>query len=376
LNIDKIETWACDMPISHSIDLGKFIVRQRSYLVVRIHSSDGILADCVTQSRGSPLDTVIMDVIAPRILGKDALNLTTLRANLERELTALELYGAIGRAWSAVEICLQDLRAQAVGWPLWRLLGGFPRTVPVQLVEGYAISGEADDAMINRLAARVEQGFRFFKIEAGHYASGAELLRQLEQLRARLGDGPQVVLDMGWAWPEFKSKMQMLLALEGMGIAWIEDPFSSNRVQDYQELRRKTNVPVGAGDETSRAENIYALLEANALDVIRLDATTMGGIDGVRALSTEASRRGVRVAYHVYPEVHEHLVFGLGIADHVEMFPTDRQFDRVHDLIVNASYDRVLNGNLSPSDTPGTGLKIDLQKIAPFVRRHLSSSSN
>jgi len=376
LIIDKIETWACDTPISHPINLGKFIVRQRSYLAVRIHTSGGLLADCVTQSRGAPLDLIVTEVIAPRILGKDALNLAALRADLTRELTALGLDGAIGRAWSAVEICLQDLRAQAAGWPLWRLLGGCPRAVPVQLVEGYAIGGEAEDAMADRLAARVEQGFRLFKIEAGHYADAAELLRQLEQFRARVGNRPQVVLDMGWAWPEAKSKTPILHALEGMGIAWIEDPFSSDRVQDYRELRRKTNVPVGAGDETSRAENMYALLEADALDVLRLDATTMGGIEAVRALSTEALRRGVRVAYHVHPEVHEHLVFGLGIADHVEMFPTDRQFDRIHDLIVNASYDRVVNGHLSPSETPGTGFRIDLKKIASFVRRHLSSSAS
>jgi L-alanine-DL-glutamate epimerase-like enolase superfamily enzyme len=375
LTIDEIETWACDMPISHPIDLGKFIVRQRSYLAVRIRC-ENLVADCVTQSRGSPLDVVITDVIAPRILGKDALNLAALRVDLARELTAIEFDGAIGRAWSAVEICLQDLRAQAAEWPLWRLLGGCPRTVPVQLVEGYAILGEEEGAMVNRLAERVDQGFRLFKIEAGHYADGAELLQQLEQFRNRVGDGPQVVLDMGWAWAEAKSKMQMLHALEGLGIAWIEDPFSSKRVRNYRELRCKTNLPVGGGDETSRAENMHALLEANALDVIRLDATTMGGIDAVRDLSTEGLRRGVRVAYHVHPEVHEHLVFGLGIADHVEMFPTDRQFDRLHDLIVNASYDRVQKGYLSPSEMPGSGIKIDLKKIAPFVRRHLSSSSN
>lgn len=369
--IEKVETWVCDMPISHPINLGKFNVLRRSYLVVRIHASNGLVADCVGQSRGSPLDVVVNEVIAPRILGKDAHDIAAIRADLERELTALELYGAIGRAWSAVEICLQDLRAQACGWPLWRLLGGAPRPVPVLIVEGYAIEGEPDEGFIDRLVARVDEGFSLLKVEAGHYADGAALIRHLEQFRTRVGDKPKVVLDMAWGWAEAKSRAQTTRELEQMGIAWIEDPFSSDQVQRYRELRRDTTVPIGGGDETSRKENMHALLEAGSLDVVRLDVTTMGGVDAVRALTAEAARRGVRVSYHVHPELHEHLVFGLGVADHVEMFATDREFDRIHDLVTSASFDRVRDGRLSPSETPGTGLKVDLAKVAPFARRHL-----
>src|SRR6185369_15148865 len=116
-----------------------------------------------------------------------------------------------------------------------------------------------------------------------------------------------------WAWTESKSRLRTLTALEDLGIAWIEDPFASHQIESYRQLRQSTRLAVGGGDETSRAENMFALLEANALDLIRLDATTMGGIENVRALSTEAARRNVCVAYHVHPEVHEHLVFGLGI---------------------------------------------------------------
>ena len=370
MKIEKIETWICDTPISHPIDLGRFMVRQRSYLAVRVHTSEGLVGDCVTQSRGAPLDVVVNDVLAPRLLGKDARDIAALRADLERELTALELYGAIGRAWSAVEICLQGLRAQACNWPLWRLLGGNPNPVRVQIVEGYAIAGEEEGAFLDRLVERVEQGFTLLKIEAGHYADDRILLRQLEQFRDRVGEEPKIVLDMAWGWTEYKSRMRTLCALEELGIAWVEDPFASHQVEAYRRLRQSTNVPIGGGDETSRAENIFALIEAGAVDLIRLDATTMGGIEAVRALGNEAARRGIRVAYHVHPEVHEHLAFGFGLADHVEMFATNREFDRLHDLIVDAAYDRVRNGWLAPSEAPGSTFQIDVEKIVPFVKRH------
>lgn len=374
LEIAKIETWLCDVPIANPINLGNFTVLKRSYLAVRVHSADGLTADSVIQSRGAPLDAVIAEILAPRLLGRDARDTASLKAMLELELTALETHGAIGRAWSAVEICLQGLRAKACGWPLWRMLGGAPRPVPVLMVEGYAIQGEGDDAFVDRLVARVEEGYSLLKIEAGHYAQGAHLVAQLEQFRKAVGGAPQIVLDMAWSWTEAKSKAHTTRALEDLGIAWIEDPFSSSAVRQYRELRRDTITPIGGGDETSRPENMYALLEADALDVLRLDATTMGGIDSVRALTIDAARRGVRVSYHVHPEIHEHLVFGLGVADHVEMFPTDRQFDRIHDFTLAPSFDRVVRGRLAPSETPGTGLELDVDRTAAFARRHLSSS--
>lgn len=375
MKIVKIETWLCDTPVSHPIDLGRFMVLQRSYLAVRIHTSDGLISDCVTQSRGAPLDVIVNEVFAPRLLGRDARDLAALRADIERQLTALEIYGANGRAWSAVEICLQGLRAQACGWPLWRLLGGSPRKVPIQIVEGYAIKGEPDKGFIDRLVERVEQGYSLLKVEAGHYTDDAALLTHLRQFRDRVGPGPKLVLDMAWGWTEYKSRLRTLDALEELGIAWIEDPFASSQVESYRQLRQQTRITVGGGDETSRAENMYALIETNALDLVRLDATTMGGVETVRALSVEAARRNIRVAYHVHPEIHEHLVFGLGIGDHVELFATDRQFDRLHDLVVNTTYDRVRNGQLEPGDVPGNGFSLDPGKMAPFIKRHLSAAA-
>lgn len=374
--IEKIEAWACDTPISNFIDLGNFTVRQRSYLAVRVHASGGLVADCVTQSRGSPLDVVITDVLAPRIVGMDARDVAAIHAQLQIELTALELHGAIGRAWSALEICLQDLRAQACGWPLWRMLGGAPRPVPVMVVEGYAIRGEPDEKFVDRLVARADQGFTMIKVETGHYADDAVMLRHLEQFRARAGDKPRLVLDMAWSWSEYKSKLRTLQALEEMGIDWVEDPFASNQINAYRALKDGSALPIGGGDETSQQDTTYALIEADAMDVVRIDATTMGGIEGARALGAAAHRRGARISYHVHPEVHEHLVFGLGLADHIEMFPTDREFDRLNALTRHAAFDRIIDGKLLPVEEPGTGLKIDIDKMTPFVRRHTSFSRN
>src|SRR5262245_30060744 len=132
--ISEIETWLCRVELPDPIDLGPIVVRERDYLAMRVRTTDGMTADCVTQVRGSPIDVVASDLLAPKVLGRDAAELVSITTDIRRALTAVEFDGAVGRAWSALEICLQDLRAQSAGWPLWKLLGGYGRDVPVEIV--------------------------------------------------------------------------------------------------------------------------------------------------------------------------------------------------------------------------------------------------
>jgi hypothetical protein len=78
----------------------------------------------------------------------------------------------------------------------------------------------------------------------------------------------------------------------------------------------------------------------------RVDATTLGGF-GPAEEWRPGGRAGMRLSFHEQPEVHQHLAFGLGLADHVEVFPTDRPFDCAHMLIREPAFDRIAGGKLS-----------------------------
>ena len=243
--------------------------------------------------------------------------------------------------------------------------------LPVELVEGYELPGESDEAFVARLAARVGEGFTKLKIEAGHYADKATLLRRLAMFRAQAGDECSLILDFAWAWRNAKDNLDLAHEVAAFGVEWIEDPLPSGDVMNYRTLRRECASPIGCGDETSRAADLTALMEADALDVVRIDATTIGGIEALKELTAAALARRLRVSYHEHPEIHEHCVFGLGAADHIEMFPTDRPFDRVHDLIHENSFARVKKGWLAPHSEPGTGMRIRDDAMAKYARRHL-----
>lgn len=369
LQIDQIEVWACSLPLSQPLDFGAFQITERHHTVARVKTRGGLVADCITQSRGSPIDVAVADLVAPWLIGRDAVSVAALSESFRCSMSALESDGVIGRAWSIMEICLQDLRAQAAGWPLWRLLGGEGGAAPVQLVEGYALVGESDEAFAERLAARVSEGFRILKIEAAHYTDPGEIIRRIQGFRNLAGEDAGLVLDFAWTWREVKSHLEFVSQLEDLGILWIEDPFPRDRISAYRELREGSAVPVGCGDEATRAGDLHALMRAGAIDQLRADATTIGGIEAVRLLTAAAHTLGIGVSYHEHPEVHEHCVFGFPGVDSVEVFPTDRPFDRVHDLVEEAVFQRVKDGRLHASDKPGTGIRLNEDFVRSSAHR-------
>ena len=131
------------------------------------------------------------------------------------------------------------------------------------------------------------------------------------------------------------------------------------------EIRRRGPYPVGVGDEVTHIGTFRALLDAGALDVLRLDVLAIGGITPARHVQALAAARGVPVSFHIYPEVSVHLAAGDpgGI---VETFDPDvpggNPLDPAHLLYsggpVFARRDR------QAPDAPGLGFELDWPRFA------------
>lgn len=367
--IDRIETWACTIPLPAALSFGAFTISQRRYAVLRMVTKGGLVADCVGHTRGSPVDVAITDLFAGALLGKDALDQGERLADLARITIAMEDDGVLGRARSMVDICLWDLKAQALGVPLWKLLGGSPRSVPVGLVEGYEIAGETESDIAARLAGRVHERFDFLKLEAAHYGDPQAVKRILSDARSQAKRDVSFTCDLAWSCKTARDGIAAAEAWRDLGVAWIEDPMYRTKLSEIAFMRRHSPLPIGVGDEVTRPQDLEALMECEAVDVVRIDATTIGGITAALGIAARAVSRGLRVSYHVNPEVHRHCVFANAAADHIEIFPTDRPFDCSHMLMEHAAFADVRQGRLVPPEAPGVGLRLDLDSVKRFADR-------
>lgn len=370
LIISKIEAWACVVPLGQALDFCTFHVTGRKHTVVRVTTSDGMISELISQSRGAPIDVAFLDVIAPICLGQDASDPPAIYEKVSNALIAMEMDGTLGRAWSLMEICLHDLCARAAEIPLWKYLGGYPAPVKVLLVEGYALEGEDTTGFAKRLAQRTEEGYQLIKLEAAHYENEQELFERLDLYYELSEKTSDFILDFAWTWRDCTDKTALLEGLRKYDILWLEDSFPRVDIVAYKALREATNIAVGCGDEASRASDLIALIEENAVDIIRIDASVVGGINAAKRVIACAKLNNIPVSFHEHPEIHEHLVFGLGCSDHVEVFPIDRPFDQVHQIWEATIFDRIKDGYLHPPTAPGLGITLKSDMVDKFSIRY------
>ncbi len=367
--ITQIEVWACRVPLPVPLDFGTYSVSSRHYVALRIRTRSGLYGDVVGHCRGSPVDVAIADLLAPRLIGSDALDINARERDFLALTVPLERDGVMGRAWSLIELALQGIAAGARQFPVWRAIGGSQRRLAVQLVEGYTIPNESDQAFADRLLARVREGYTALKIAGSQYQDGRVLLRRLRLIRQ---EAPQtrLVVDMGWSWQRADEHSEQLAAMADLGIDWLEDAFPRDAVGEYARAAQLTTMPVGCGDEATRASDILAVVERTTPAVVRLDVTALGGITGVLPLMRQIITARRRVSLHEFADLHIHVALAEPTVDHVEMFPADRPFDARHLLTLSSAHQRVTRGWFNPPMEPGLGIDLDLDQVARFSYRH------
>lgn len=367
--LDQIDVWACSIALPAPLQFGSFTVSARHYTAVRLRTSGGLSADVIGHTRGSPVDVAIADLLAPPLVGTNPFDVSQRCAEFLAATIAMDRGGVIGRGWSLLELAMQGLRAAALDEPVWAMFGGAPRSVTVQLIEGYPLPEEGDDAFAARLIARVHQGYKALKIEGSHYKDWKTLIRRLQQVRAEAGD-VRLVVDFAWSWHSARENADLLRALEALAVDWIEDAFPRDALTEYLRAAQITRAPIGCGDEATQIDDLTRLVDGGALDVVRLDATTLGGFSTVLPFVTLMKQRGCRVSLHDHPEVHQHCVLASDAIDHIEVFPVDRPFDVRHQLCTRSIGDRIRNGRFTPDASPGLGIELDMASVRRYSVRH------
>jgi L-alanine-DL-glutamate epimerase-like enolase superfamily enzyme len=366
--IARVEAWATSYPLASPLQFGDLRIDRRHYVVARIATKDGVEGVAYGLSRGAPIDLVVTDLLGPLLLGQDALDIPRIVERCRQAMVPLGLAGLVQRGLSLVDIALWDIKARSARLPLWRLLGGYRSTAPLMLVDGYARENETAADFAKRLLVRVQEGYTAIKL--ANQANPDEMSARLTAVRDAVGPGVALVLDIVWAWRDVQPAIDIARRWAPARLAWIEDPFPPDFVSQTRRLKAAIETPIGAGDEVSSPSVFDALLGQEAIDLVRLDATTIGGITGFAQVHSRAAAGGYRVSPHIYPEVHQHCAFAWPSVEPVEMFPSGSPFDFSHQFVKEGALEFETPGRLLAPTRDGIGLEIDWRSIEDHLSRH------
>ncbi len=266
-----------------------------SFCFVRVDTDEGFTGygeacDSFGCSYAGVVAAAIADVFAPLLVGREIgppeAEGERLRAWTRRRLGDS---GVGPQARSAVEIALWDVTSRAAGVPM------STGRVPVYASCGFLEEGAADwhEAQVRPL---LDRGVRLVKVRVG--PDWASDLATLENLRAGLGDGVEVMVD-GSETFTLPTALRIADRLAALGVAWFEEPLPQCERAGIEELVRRSPVPIAYGEHLSGFDDALDALRRGQVSVLQPDASTCGGIGEARRIAGLGVSFGARVVPHV-----------------------------------------------------------------------------
>lgn len=298
MKIDCIETFYLESPIDEPFGWSQGWAEKRTALICKISTDEGIVG--WGEGGGLPSQSVIHDIFAPLLLGKDPGSINAHWHRLFHSLHNDNLAGGFGGgALSAVDIALWDIAGKVSGKSVSELLGGPVREkVPVYATGLYY----QDDPDYEKLKAEaqsyVDAGYAGMKTKVGGL-SVKEDLERVAAIREAIGPEQYLMVDANKAY-NVSTAIDAGNQLADLDIHWFEEPVMANDVDGYLEVKAGQPITVAGGEVWYNRFDARDFLSQRALDIAQPDVRFVGGISEFRNVATTANAMGIQVNPHVW----------------------------------------------------------------------------
>jgi D-galactarolactone cycloisomerase len=267
-------------------------------------------------------------------------------------------YGRKGAAMSAlgaIDVALWDLRGKLADRPVHELLGGRRRTVDTYasaLLWQEDVTLVAAEAKTHRAA-----GFTNMKMRAGRDQAYDE--RAVAAICDAIAPDGRLAVD-GTHNYTAEGAETFGSVLAARHVLWFEEPFPPEEIDSYTALRRRTDVPIAAGENEFGVQGFRELFRAGAIDIAQPDASRAGGITECRRIAQLAEAAGIPIATHTWNDAvavlaNAHLV---AASPNGLMVEIDRTGNPFLDLIAREPLE-IVDGRLTLPDAAGLGIELD-----------------
>jgi L-fuconate dehydratase len=387
-----------------------------AYVVLR--TSDPTIAGyslLFTTGRGNDVACAAVRALSTYIVGRDVAELTSDIGVLARELTwdgQLRWLGpekgVMHMAIGAVVNAAWDLRGRLDGQPLWRVLSNLSpdeivRQIDFTYIDDALTAAEAlaileaaapgraqrvavlesdglpayttsagwigyDDEKVDRLVREsVDDGFTMIKLKVGTDIDSD--VRRLKVARLAAGDGARIAVDANQRWGVDQA-IEWMARLAEFEPYWIEEPTSPDDVLGHRTIRQAVHpIRVATGEHVQNRVIFKQLLQAQAIDVVQIDACRVGGVNENLAIILLAAKFGVPICPHAGGVGLCEMVQHLAMFDFVAVSGSsqDRWVEYVDHLHEHFADPVVISGGRYRAPTgPGGGARMLDTSIAEF----------
>ena len=308
--ITSVTTYALAVPLKRPIADSTAAMTHWTVPVVEIRTADGRVGTGISGIHCAPelLSDVITSYYADALLDTSSEDILGTWKRLYWLPTHwIGRAGVVHMALAMVDIALWDLAAQRAGVPLWQLFGGTQDSVEAYNTDGGWLN--LDDAdLVRDLTSLIDHGWSRVKIKVGR-PDWREDARRVRTVRKAIGDDVTLMCDANQRW-DLSTANQIMPTLEEAAMAWVEEPFHADDLQAHARLQASTRLDIAAGESIYSYHQFASFMAADAIRVVQVDVTRVGGVTEWLQIAGHAASRGLRLAPHAgdMMQVHQHLV--------------------------------------------------------------------
>lgn len=278
---------------------------------VRVYTDQGLIGqgEATDAAQGA---VPLIRSFRRQLIGADPLNV---EAIFERIRTSGIFAGAQAgqyiTALTGIEIALWDLAGQAIGVPVYQLLGGKCRD-KVRVYCDSQTEDPKDPTAPQKLGQIKSMGFTAVKIDiddrndphrwdqVNWTASNAEIDTMLSKIRFVRESFParvDLAVDMHGRYDMTTGK-RVAIEAEPFKLLFLEEPVPAENVDAMRDVRESTKTPICCGENIFLRHGFRPLLEKKAADIIMPDIQKCGGLLEARKIADLAHTYYVPVAPH------------------------------------------------------------------------------
>jgi galactonate dehydratase len=339
-------------------------------LLVRVTTDAGIIG---TGEAGlwahHRLVAAAVDELADYFVGQDPLRIE----HHYQAVTRNTHFGGpvLSAALSSIDIALWDIFGQAVGKPVYQLLGGKCRDKVRVFANVVGKSPEARAAHARQLVAQGFTSLRTMPFFAGWESkSPTHYIGDAVAIAGAIRDAVGFEIDLGLEiHRNFGPDEAILLAQElaGLRILYYEDPTAPESLDALRYVARHVNLPIATGERNFNLFQFKELLDTGTVAMIRPDVSLAGGFTQCKKIAALAEASFVNVFPHLMGSpvnLAAFVQFAAAIPNYALM---ESGTGELTELIKEPLC--VENGYVTVSDRPGIGVELHEERLHDFPLR-------
>jgi len=282
----------------------------RVYYIVKVETDSGIygLGEVGIRNWGGAIGKAI-EHLSQVVIGEDPFSTEKLWQQMFRGgfFPADKVYSC---AISAIDIGLWDIKAKALGMPLYKLLGGPVRDKVVCYPH---TQGDTMSELLENCKRHIDAGWKFVRWhqpETGPSAVYVDNLNTLEPvesiriaeqqiatIREAVGPDIQICFDVHTRL-DTAHAVAFCKGVEPYRPFFIEDPLRSENTSSYRTLARHTSLPIAAGEQWATKWSFREVIEEELINYARIDLCIVGGITEALKITHWAETHYIDIVPH------------------------------------------------------------------------------